>query len=290
MEVDVDDDAVKDLIITGVKPIDDRELDQWQWHETLFSVDYNGVACTAKRQSSSFLALCSIVLSHRNPKEIFLQECLLHSKLRHSNIVKMSAVYYPNAGDQSVLPVLVMEPMKCTLSQLLQNYGSIPMYVKLSILQDVSRGICYLHTRNPPTLHCDLKSDNILLTTSLVAKVYNFENSIFSSLSGKQVCPGTIAVMPPEAFDDHHYGLPLDVFSFGCLVCDVITSYLLWSYEPSSEVLLTPDYAIKKRKHSINQISEGSLRQLVINCLDNDPERRPLISVVSDRITSIITG
>ena len=30
--------------------------------------------------------------------------------------------------------------------------------------------------------------------------------------------------MPPGVFeDDPHYGLPLDVFSFGCVVCHVIT-------------------------------------------------------------------
>ena len=47
---------------------------------------------------------------------------------------------------------------------------------------------------------------------------------------------------------------------------------------------------VERRQHHINQISEGSLKQLVITCLDDDQERRPPISVVSERITSIITG
>ena len=275
----VEDDTVKHLIITGIKSTYHKS-DPPPYIGGVFYVDYNGEACPAKQ--NDYIPLCS------GAKEKCLRECLLHSKLHHSNIVKMLGVYYSNARDQAVLPVIVMEPMKCSLTRLLRIYGNIPMYVKLSILQDVSRGIHYLHTLTPPILHCNLTDECILLTTNLVAKVYGFEKSIILSSPGKQVqLPGNVSCMPPEAHDGH-YGLPLDVFSFGCLVCDVITSYLRSC--PSSEPPLTPCYAIKKRKHRINQISEGSLKQLVIKCLDNDPERRPLISVVSDRITSIITG
>ena len=272
----VEDDRVKELIITGVKPIYHKPC-----FGEVFYVDYNGEACPAKQ--NAYIPLCS------GAKEKCLRECLLLNKLHHSNIVKMLGVCYFNVRDQAVLPVLVMEPMKCELTWLLRVYGNIPMYVKLSILQDVSRGIRYLHTLTPPILHCNLTDKCILLTTNLVAKVYDFETSIILSSPGKQVqLPGSVSCMPPEAHDGH-YGLPLDVFSFGCLVCDVIKRYL-WSGRSMDSKPLTPDYAIKEHKHCINQISEGSLKQLVIKCLANDPERRPLISVVSDRITSIITG
>ena len=203
----------------------------------------------------------------------------------------MLGVYYPN--DQAVLPVLVMELMKCDLTQLLENYHNIPMYVKLSILQDVSRAICYLHTLNPPLMHRDLTCNNVLLTTSLVAKVYDFGvMKVVSPLASDRMtqCPGTSVFMPPETFeDDPHYGLPLDVFSFGCVVCHVITQQ--WPI-PSDQVtdrgvVLSE---VERRQHYIDEIREGSLKQLVITCLDDDPERRPPISLVSERITSIITG
>ena len=281
----VEDDAVKDLIITGVK-LTGRQLGLTSYDSGLSVVDYNGASCAAKifdkRNRYKSLHFGAGI-------EKCLQECLLHSKLHHSNIVKMLGVYYANARDQAVLPVLVMEPMKCSLRQLLWNYKNVLMYVKLSILQDVSRGICYLRNLNPPVLHCDLTNDHILLTTSLVAKVYDFEKSIISSSPSEQTkLPGNVRCMPPEA---HHgrYGLPLDVFSLGCLVCDLITRHLPY-YHPSEPLYPPADYAITARKYRINQISEGSLKQLVITCLDNDPERRPPVSVVSERIASIITG
>ena len=76
-------------------------------------------------------------------------------------------------------------------------------------------------------MHHDLTSNNILLTTSLVAKVYDFGTiKVVSPLSSDRMtaAPGTPDFMPPEVLQvDPHYGLPLDVFSFGCVVCRVIT-------------------------------------------------------------------
>ena len=261
-------------------------------------MDYNGVTCAAKEIHA--ILNISVVECYKI-KQDFLQECLLHSKLHHPNIVKILGVYYPN--DQAVLPVLVMELMECNLTQLLENYQNIPMYVKLSILQDVSRAICYLHTLNPPMMHRDLSSNNILLTTSLVAKVCDFKvmNVISPLSSDSHDCAltqatGTVDFMPPEVLFGYkpYYGLPLDVFSFGCVVCHVITQQWPISlnrvdFNPVTDKRVALS-EVERRQRYIDQISEGSLKQLVITCLDNDPERRPPISVVSERITSIITG
>ena len=289
------DDAVKHLIITGVK-FTDRKLGRGRY-ASIFAVDYNGITCAAKE-------IHSILLDYTTNDELqkikqeFLQECLQHSRHHHPNIVKMLGVYYHN--DRAVLPVLVMELMECDLTPLLENYQNIPMYVKLSILQDISRAICYLHTLNPPLMHRDLSSNNIVLTTSLVAKVSDFGvTKVVSPLSSDMMIkvPGTLHFMPPDLealMDNPHYGLPLDVFSFGCVICHVITQQ--WP-TPSAHFIRDPNTnmffaltEVKRRKDYIDQISEGSLKQLVITCLDDNQERRPPISQVSERITSIITG
>ena len=287
------DDVVKHSVITGVK-FTNRELGQGAYGR-VFVVDYNGVTCAAK-EIHHILIESATAEQRSRIKQDFLRECLLHSKLHHPNTVKMLGVYYPN--DQAILPVLVMELMECNLTQLLEKYQNIPMYVKLSILQDVSKAISYLHTLNPPMMHCNLNSDNILLTTNLVAKVCDFGvTEEVSPLSSDRLTkvPGTVHFVPPETLvDDPHYGLPLDVFSFGCVVCHVITQQ--W---PKPRPPTVPDQVTSflevlteagRRQHYIGQISEGSLKQLVVTCLDDDQERRPPISVVSERITSIITG
>ena len=107
--------------------------------------------------------------------------------------------------------------------------------------------------------------------------------------------PGTVDFMPPETLvDDPHYGLPLDVFSFGCVVCHVITQQ--WPTPSASQVVdgksrrIAIVSEVERRQRYIDQIREGSLKQLMITCLDNDKKKRPPISLVSERITSILTG
>ena len=89
-------------------------------------------------------------------------------------------------------------------------------------------GLLYLHKRNPPVIHRDLTSKNVLLTSSLMAKITDMGNSciIKPGLVVKTLTeyPGTLLYMPPEAQDDaHRYGPSLDIFSFGHLALFTIT-------------------------------------------------------------------
>ena len=64
-----------------------------------------------------------------------------------------------------------MERMQESLTSVVEEYPNIPMYVKLSMLLDVSRGLWYLHAHHPPIVHRDLSPNNVLLTSQFVAKI-----------------------------------------------------------------------------------------------------------------------
>ncbi len=101
------------------------------------------------------------------------------------------------------------------------NKGSISMCMKLSILKDIACGVSHLHSTG--IVHRDLNSGNVLLTSSLHAKVADLGVSrIIDSrpqyLSGLTLVPGAIDYMPPEALRANPvYGPKLDCFSFGHL-------------------------------------------------------------------------
>ena len=65
------------------------------------------------------------------------------------------------------------------------------------MLADVVRGLLYLHTRSPPVVHRDLSARNVLLTSSLVAKISNLGNARIVNMQPGQLArtltrvPGT---------------------------------------------------------------------------------------------------
>ena len=71
----------------------------------------------------------------------YVQECQLMSDLRHPNITLFLGVcFLPNCH----LPVLLMERLDSSLDDLLEAIPSIPLALKRSILEDVSRGLLSL--------------------------------------------------------------------------------------------------------------------------------------------------
>ena len=147
--------------------------------------------------------------------------------MRHPHIVQFLGLCCLKG---STLPVLVMERLDTNLDNLLETLPSIPLMLKQSMLSDVARGLLYLHTHNPLIVHRDLSARNVLLTSSLVAKITDLGNARIINVRPGQLArtlsrvPGTVTYMPPEAFDEPpQYGPQLDIFSFGNLALFTFT-------------------------------------------------------------------
>lgn len=146
--------------------------------------------------------------------------------LRHPNITQfLGLCFIPNTQT----PLLVMEKLEMSLGDLLECVPNLPLSLKVSFLEGVGCGLVYLHTMQPPVVHRDLTANNVLLTSSLVAKITDMGNSRIVARSGQLArtltqVPGTLVYMAPEAMSDtHRYGTSLDVFSFGHLALYTMT-------------------------------------------------------------------
>ena len=163
------------------------------------------------------------------------------AEMRHPHIVQFLGLCFLEG---STLPVLVMEQLDSSLDSLLEGAPGLPLSLKRSLLTDVIRGLLYLHTHCPPVVHRDLSARNVLLTSSLVAKISDLGNACIVNLSPRQLAmtltciPGTSVYMPPEAFDDSsQYGPKLDIFSFGHLALFTLTQVRKWGLNIGIEVV-----------------------------------------------------
>ena len=121
--------------------------------------------------------------------------------MRHPHIVQFLGLCFLEG---STLPVLVMEQLDSSLDSLLEGAPGLPLSLKRSLLTDVIRGLLYLHTHCPPVVHRDLSARNVLLTSSLVAKISDLGNARIVNLSPRQLArtltriPGTFVYLPPK--------------------------------------------------------------------------------------------
>ena len=272
-DVDVDDDD----------SLNDARVRNFGRYVQVIKVDYDGIMCAAKQLVKDD----NVYIFFRSRLTYFKRECLMHSKLSHPNIVKMLGVCYNGAvqgrfdTDSIPWPVLVMELVEYDLSEL--ELFAVPMYVKLSILQDVSRGIQYLHTEcSPPIVHCNLSIFSILLTEHLVGKICDFRLS-------QEMLPEIENIdSHPEAASES--GLPFDVLLFGCMACQVATkrcNNLRPLHKVHSKVCSIDSTRLKSY---IDGISDKLVKQLLVECIDDNPNKRPSISVAHETIKRIVDG
>ena len=217
-------------------------------------------------------------------KKTFLEECVKCSKLFHPNIVQFLGIHYPSK--QAKLPWLVMELLDCSLTGFVEKHDkeSVSLFVKASMLCDISLGLQFLHGRN--IIHRDLSSNNILLTKQLTAKIADLGVAKLvdpDSSKSHTAAPGTKIFLPPDVVSDSaktHYGKSIDVFSLGCIVMHVAAHK--WPaplpeahYNPKLErkVALSE---VERREAYLNQIQElPEIKVLIEKCLHDDPKRRP---------------
>ena len=179
----------------------------------------NGLLCAGKKIHEILLDVDNIGV--RDIAAKYVQECQLMSDLRHPNITLfLGLCFLPSCQ----FPVLVMERLEGSLDNLLETVPKIPLTLKYSMLEDVSRGLLYLHKHDPQIIHRDLTARNVLLTSALVAKITDLGNSRIVNIQPGQLAqtlsrnPGTLVYMPPEALSAAaRYGSSLDIFSFGHL-------------------------------------------------------------------------
>ena len=168
------------------------------------------------------------------------------------------------------------------LDECLGRYPNIDMWLKMSILLDVSHGLLHLHSQG--IVHRDLTATNILLTTSFHAKIADLGVSKIISVhplaaSRATMIPGALGYMPPEVLAEiPEISYALDVFSFGVLMLFVIIQVYPQFYDDAVTPggLLQKVSHIEKRMKWIDRLStQDPMREFICQCLQDVPQRRP---------------
>ena len=269
----------------------------------VFEVKYHGTACAVKEIQVGAFDLQEKELA--SFKDQYIEQCCKYSMLRHPNVLQFFGICdtlgnahppiqeasdgvtlkEPIADEDSKEPqipfVVLTEVMTSNLTSLLEKHEDVPLHVKLSILQDVSLGLSYLHSQTPPFVHGRLYSNNILLSAQLIAKVGDLELPQLAKSKSDTPSPGVVDFMPPMTED---VGTPTDAFCYGGVVLHTITQQWPLPTDETSEAA-TP-LQVDRRKKYLEKLS-GELKLLTISCLDNDPKSRPTAAEIVECVEKV---
>ncbi|KAJ1689491.1 hypothetical protein LUZ63_013646 [Rhynchospora breviuscula] len=152
----------------------------------------------------------------------FLNEVETLSRVHHKNLV--SLIGYCKDADHIALVYEYMQ--KGNLQDWIRGSAhTLPWKQRLRIAYESAQGLEYLHKMcNPPLIHRDIKTSNILLSTNLEAKVSDF--GLVRDCSGIYVSTkvvGTPGYLDPYYASTSQLTEKSDVFSFGVILLELIT-------------------------------------------------------------------
>ncbi|GKV35136.1 hypothetical protein SLEP1_g43445 [Rubroshorea leprosula] len=234
----------------------------------------------------------------------FKTEIELLSRVHHKNLVGLVGFCFEQ-GEQ----MLVYEFMAHgTLRDNLLGRSSIYLDWKrrLRIALGAARGLTYLHElANPPIIHRDVKSSNILLDENFTAKVADFGLSKLVSDSSKghvstQV-KGTLGYLDPEYYMTQQLTEKSDVYSFGVVMLELIMAkqpiekgkYVVREVRTAMDRNDEEYFGLREMmdptiRNAGTLVGFGKFLELAMQCVEDSAGDRPTMSEVVKAIETIL--
>jgi len=178
------------------------------------------------------------------------------------------------------------------VDRLLKSHGPFPLAVIRSYLHQIFCGLDYLHKNH--ILHRDIKGGNVLVSDEGVVKLCDFgaskrmhisENGIgIEDMMESMTMRGTPYFMAPEVFEER-YGPKADIWSVGCVLFQMITTYPPWK-ELGLKSPLTMFLHLQKHEgppqfeYQEEYKNSSTLQSILETCFQRDPTKRPSTNVL----------
>jgi eukaryotic-like serine/threonine-protein kinase len=205
----------------------------------------------------------------------FEQEAKAISALNHPNIATIYDVDEANGQKYLVLEYIPCGTLKSKLKQLKSEDKEFPIGEAVDYGIQMAEALAHAHRHG--IIHRDVKTDNMMLTEEGKIKLTDFglaklRGSIQITKTGSTL--GTAAYMSPEQIRGEEVDQRSDIFSFGIVLYEIVTSHLPFRGEfeaaLSYSILNENPPSIKLLRQNVPQ----ALEQIINRCLEKDKSKR----------------
>ncbi|XP_059632809.1 uncharacterized protein LOC132275359 [Cornus florida] len=214
----------------------------------------------------------------------FRQEVSLMKRLRHPNVLLfMGAVTSP----QRLCIVTEFLPRGSLLRLLQKNASRIDWRRRVHMALDIARGMNYLHHCNPPIIHRDLKSSNLLVDKNWTVKVGDFglsrlkHETFLTTKTGK----GTPQWMAPEVLRNEPSDEKSDVYSYGVVLWEIATEKIPWENLNSMQVIGAVGFM--NQRLDIPEDLDPQWASIIESCWNSEPQCRPTFQELLEKLKDL---
>lgn len=218
----------------------------------------------------------------------FQREAQLAGALNHPNV--MGVIDF-GLTDESE-PYIVLNFVEGeSLATRLKRSGALPVGEALKLFLQIAAGLTHAHNRS--IIHRDIKPSNVMLINKddrVVAQIVDFGLAKIEKEQQRLTAPGggigTPTFMSPEQITGSEIDHRADIYSFGCLMFQVLTGqppFLGDTALDTMQLHLTESPPLLREK-SHQPISEP-MEEIVSKCLEKDPAYRfQSVEEITDRL------
>ncbi|KAF9257558.1 kinase-like protein [Marasmius fiardii PR-910] len=231
----------------------------------------------------------------------FISRTVTWSHLKHENVLNLLGVDVLNSSLGLVSP-------KMKNGNILSYLEKHPLHDRLKSITEISAGLNYLHSLNPPIIHGNIKGSNVIVCDDLrccladlsVTTTTNTTTSTYSSpiLSGsvRWLAPEAIRPTPPPPLGNaitNDDDTPRDIFSYALTIVEMMTGQNPFSelvHEPAVAVAIARGRRPPRPAHPKEGWCPDYVWELVERCWDQDPGRRPRAGEVYGYLRGLVEG
>jgi serine/threonine protein kinase len=216
----------------------------------------------------------------------FREEFTVVKSMEHPNIVRLLAYTMTKEYE-----IPIYELMHWSLDDLLQFHNKTGTKLEhekqIQFAVDIAQGMCYLHSREPPAFHGDLKPSNLLIDSSGTLKIADVGLAkIIPDVARGLQGSGHTAMqryIAPELIRKEEFGPSADVYSFAMILFTLLDGRPPW---PNMNGIKAATLAAERgERPELDDKWDPRLRLLISECWKGEPTDRPNFEKMLSNLT-----
>ncbi|XP_010245528.1 PREDICTED: probable receptor-like protein kinase At1g80640 [Nelumbo nucifera] len=234
----------------------------------------------------------------------FENEVDLLSCIRHPNIISLMGHCIHKQTRFLVYELMQNGSLETQLHG--PSHGSaLTWHIRMKIALEAARGLEYLHEHcNPPVIHRDLKSSNILLDSNFNAKLSDFGLAVTAGAQNKNniKLSGTLGYVAPEYLLDGKLTEKSDVYAFGVVLLELLMgrkpvekmapaqcqSIVTWAMPQLTDRSKLPNIVDPVIRNTMDLKHLYQVAAVAVLCVQPEPSYRPLITDVLHSLIPLV--